>query len=189
MPTLPFSASTMARPQSPTTNCRHRCHRRRRRRRRQLRRAPHPLVVSSGRPPPGCLASSVPPLSSSRPPPAHLAPPSLPPPPPLVVLSAARPPRGNIATALSLRPPPNPSRSLQAVHCRLLHVVSTRTSPPPLLTKHPPCQRTKASIIAKKATAFATAVTPLASSGARNVVGIAPPRRRRRRVATTGEPM
>ena len=74
---------------------------------------------------------AAPPLSSSRPPPARLTPPSLPPPPPLVVLSAACPPRGNIATASSLRPPPPPSRSLRAVHCRLLHAISARTLPPP----------------------------------------------------------
>ena len=74
---------------------------------------------------------AAPPLSSSRPPPARLTPPSLSPPPPLVVLSAARPPRGNIATASSLRPPPPSSRSLRAVHCRLLHAISARTLPPP----------------------------------------------------------
>jgi len=62
------------------------------------------------------------------------------PPPLLFVSSATRPPRGNIATSSSLRRPPPPSRSLRAVPCRLLHAVSTRTSPPPLSTQHPPRQ-------------------------------------------------
>ena len=47
---LPFPASTMARPRSPTTNCNRHVMR------------PHPLFVSSGRPSPACLASSTPPL-------------------------------------------------------------------------------------------------------------------------------
>ena len=170
-PALPFPASTMARPRSPTTNCRRRCHRRRRRRR--LRRAPPPsccVVRSSAarlplvvHPPPlvDSSASSTPRTTLSAPP------------PPLVVSSAARPPRGNIATASSLRPPPPPSRSLRAVHCRLLHAVSARTLPPPLSTQHPPRQRTKASIIAKKATAFATAVAPLLARG--TLLGSPPP--------------
>jgi hypothetical protein len=83
----------------------------------------------------------------------------------LIVLSAAHPPRGNIATASSLHPPPPPSRSLHTVHCRLLHAVSARTSPPPLSPQPPPCERTKASILAKKATAFATAIAPLLTRG------------------------
>ena len=164
-PALPFPASMMARPRSPTTNCRCRCHSRCRRRR--LRRAPPPppsccVVRSSAarlprvvRPPPlvESSASSTPHTTLSDPP------------PPLVVSSAARPPHGNIATALSLRPPPPPSRSLRAIHCRLLHAVIARTLPPPLSTQHPPSQRTKASIIAKKATAFATAMVLLLAQG------------------------
>ena len=186
MPAMPFPASTMARPQSPMTNCRCRCHCRRRRSR--LRHAPPPsccVVRSSAvhlphvvRPPP--LVES----STSNTPRTTLSAP----PPPLVMSSDARPPRSNIATASSLRPPPPPSRSLRAIHCRLLHAVSMRTLPPPLSTQHPPCQQTKASIIAKKATVFATAVAPLASSGTRNVVGIAPLQRCRRRAATAGDP-
>ena len=53
--------------------------------------------------------------------------------------------------------------------------------------QHPPHQQTKVSIIAKKATAFATAVAPLASSGTRNVIGIAPPPRHCRSAVTRAD--
>ena len=87
--------------------------------------------------------------------------------------------RGNIATASSLHPPPPPSRSLQTVHCRLLHAASARTSPPPLSPHPPPHQRTKASILTKKATAFATAMVPLLARG--TLLGSPQPQRRRQR--------
>ena len=92
---------------------------------------------------------------------------------PLVVSSVARPPRGNIATASLLRPPPPPSRSLRSVHCRLLHAASARTSPPPMSPQPYPRQRTKVSILAKKATAFATAMARLLAQG--TLLGSSPP--------------
>ena len=92
---------------------------------------------------------------------------------PLIVSSVARPPRGNIATASLLRPPPPPTRSLRSIHCRLLHAASARTSPPPMSPQPYPRQRTKVSILAKKATAFATAMARLLAQG--TLLGSSPP--------------
>ena len=157
LPALPFPGSTVACPRPATTNCRRRrrhCHHRCRHRRRCCR--------------------------ISCPPPARL---TLPPPPPLLL--SCHPPTAQHVATLSpphccILPPP-PSRSLRTIHCRLLHAASARTSPPPLLPQPSPCQQTKASILAKKTMAFATAMAPLLACG--TLLGSAPPTPRRCRRA------
>ena len=149
---------------------------------------PHPLVGLSGPPPPACLASSAPPplieLSASCTPRTTLSAP----PPPLVVSSAARPPRGNIATTLSLRPPPPPSRFLRAVHCRLpARACRQREDIAATIDKTTSYSPTNEGVHHREES-HGVCHSRGASSDARNVVGIAPPRRRRRRAATAGDP-
>ena len=140
----------------------------------------HPVVrhLLASHPPP--------PLSSSCSPPAHLTWPLLPPLFSLCcLLPADRTPCGNITTTLLLCPPPPPSCSLQAVHCRLWHaasanivatIVATTSSSPTNAGVHPWEE------------SHGVCHGLGASSGARNVVGIAPPRWHQCRAVAAGNP-
>jgi hypothetical protein len=118
------------------------------------------------RPPPACLASSDPsPLSSCRPLPARLAPPPPPPPSRHVIrrLPVACKNCHRLVPASSFSSSPHPLSSNCPLHS--LAAASVRTLLPPFLPQSPPHQRTKAPILAKKATMFSSAFAHFLARG------------------------